>query len=92
MQEGVVYHDEVNDRFFLSVEGKESVIDYRKENGMLDICHTYVPEELRGHGIASQLVKKVLDYASEQDFRVKPTCPFVASFIQRHEEYNSLVA
>jgi predicted GNAT family acetyltransferase len=92
MQEGVVYHDEANDRFFLSVEGKESVIDYRKENGMLDIYHTYVPEELRGHGIASQLVKKVLDYASEQDYRVKPTCPFVASFIQRHEEYSSLVA
>lgn len=92
MEDGVIYHDEAKSRFFLTIEGSHSVVDYEKNGEVMDIYHTYVPEAFRGEGIASKLVQKALDYAYEHNYKVRPTCPFVASFIRRHEAYRSLVA
>lgn len=92
MEEGVIYHDEHNNCFYLTIDGQNSVIDYRKEGDVLDIYHTYVPTDFRGQGIASKLVQKALDHAYEHNYKVKPTCPFVATFIEHHEAYRSLVA
>ncbi len=57
----------------------------------LDYHHTFVPPALRGGGIASQLAEYALRYARDSAFKVRPTCPFVARYIQRHPEFQSLV-
>ncbi len=63
--------------FFTTSEGKKG-IDYK---------HTQVPESLSGRGIAGYLVKYILDDAEQKGLVVKPTCPYVKSYIDKHPEY-----
>lgn len=53
--------------------------------------HTIVPEEMEGKGIGSALVKHALEYARHEHLYVKPTCPFIRAYIDRHPEYKDLV-
>ena len=46
-----------------------------------------MPAELGGQGIASYLVKYILDDAAAKNLRVKPTCSYVKSYIDKHPEY-----
>ena len=78
-------------RFVADVGGKTAYITYRELDGrLLELDHTYVPREVRGGGIASQLTVRALEYARERGCRVVPSCPFVAAYIERHPEYRDL--
>ena len=65
--------------FFTTSTGEEG-IEYK---------HTLVPESLSGQGIAGYLVKTILDNAAARNLRVKPTCPYVKSYIDKHPEYQA---
>ena len=65
--------------FFTTSTGKEG-IEYK---------HTFVPESLSGRGIAGYLVKTILDIAAARNLRVKLTCPYVKSYIDKHPEYQA---
>lgn len=97
LEELKVRHDRSEGRFYISFdEYKDAVLDYeeRKGNGytVLDFRHTFVPEPLRKQGIASRIVKTGFEYARERNLKVEPTCPFVESFLDEHEEYAHLRA
>jgi len=53
--------------------------------------HTFVPESLEGRGLASALAKFALEYAKGKNLQVIVYCPFVATYLKRHPEYNFLV-
>jgi len=87
-----VEHDEKNHRFLVRVEGEEAVLAYSQEGTVLNFYRTFVPEHLRGQGIAEKIVKAGFDYAREKGFRVLPTCPYISqSFLKRYEEYRTLL-
>ena len=65
--------------FFTTSTGEEG-IEYK---------HTLVPESLSGRGISGYLVKTILDNAAAKNLRVKPTCPYVKSYIDKHPEYQA---
>ncbi len=77
-------------RFELTAEGKVAVVEYELEEGEIALLHTEVPPQLEGRGIGSELAKYVLDYAKQHDLKVKPYCPFIRSYIERHPEYKEL--
>ncbi len=52
--------------------------------------HTFVPKSLRGRGIAASLVRAALAYAEANSYKVVPTCSYVASYMNRHEEFSHL--
>lgn len=54
--------------------------------------HTLVPPELRGRGVAEKLVRAALAEARARGCRVVPQCSYVARFIERHAEYQDLLA
>lgn len=67
-------------------------IEYLKNNtGEIYLTHTEVPAKLKGQGIASQLVQKVLADIEAQGARLVPLCPFVAGYIHRHPEWKRIV-
>jgi len=66
-------------------------IDYRVRNGQFWLVHTEINESHEGSGAASFLVRKTLDALRERERMVVPTCPYVAGWIRRHEEYADLV-
>lgn len=54
--------------------------------------HTFTPPELRGRGIAGQLLAALIADAREQGFRIVPRCPYVADAFERHPEWADLLA
>jgi len=77
-------------RFELDVDGQIAFAVYRREGDALAITHTETPVSLRGKGVASALVRGLLDIARAQGMKVLPKCPFVAGFIDKHAEYADL--
>lgn len=87
-----IIHDENNHKFFCTVEGKEAYLRYiLKDNNTIDFRSTYVPDELRGRGLAALIVEKALSCAFEKKITVMPTCSYVHSFIKKNEKYKELI-
>jgi hypothetical protein len=88
-----IRHEAQSHRFVIDLEGATALLQYRElDAGTLDFCHTFVPVALRGGGIASQLTEHALRYARQRGYKVVPSCPFVAVYIERHPEYRDLLA
>jgi predicted GNAT family acetyltransferase/glutaredoxin len=65
---------------------------YRRRDGRISFTHTEVDESLEGKGFGSKLAAEALDDVRRQGLVVAPLCPFIARFIERHPEYEDLVA
>ena len=88
-----VQHDERARKYYALVDGRESVLEYSEaREGTLNYFHTYVPPELRGRGIADEIVRYALEDAERHGMKVIPSCWFVRVYIQRHTRYQPLVA
>jgi len=87
-----VIHDIEKQKFYMVVDGLESHLEYSSLSSVLNLNHTYVPNELRGKGIAGKIVKAALTYAEENNLKIIPSCSYVADYIQRHKEYEFLIA
>lgn len=86
-----VHNNEAAQRYETHVEGYVALIQYRLLPDAIVFTHTEVPPALEGQGIAGKLVQSVLDDARERALQVIPLCPFVASYIRRHPQYQALV-
>lgn len=88
-----VKHDEAAGKYYALVDGHESVCEYgRSGDGVLNFMHTYVPPELRGKGIADELVRQALEDVLARGLKVIPSCWFVRLYIDRHPKYQPLLA
>jgi predicted GNAT family acetyltransferase len=88
-----VKHDEKGGKYYALVDGRESVCDYHAAgNGTLNFSHTFVPPELRGRGIADELVRQALEDVLARGLKVIPSCWFVRRYIDRHPRYQALLA
>ncbi len=91
MADGIVEHDAVRHRFFVTRDGYEACLMYRLSGQELDLYHTYVPEVFRGHGMAEQLCRAAFEYAKAQRLTVIPSCSYISdAYLKRHQEYVSL--
>jgi len=61
------------------------------ENGVLSIDHTETREEFKGKGLASRLIKKSVDYARENNFKIVPGCSYAKAHFERHKEYEDVL-
>ena len=85
-------HDIPDNKFFAVVSGKEAYLRYLFINKTtMNMIKTYVPPELRGQGIAAVVVHAALEYAKEKGFKVVPTCSYVETYIEMHQEYKALL-
>lgn len=87
-----VRHDEASSRFIAEIDGHLAHADYTLDGTRMTFTHTFVPTELRGRGIAEQLVRPALVHARANNLRVVPACSYVATFIERHREFADLLA
>jgi predicted GNAT family acetyltransferase len=88
-----IRHEPAARRFAADIAGATAYITYRELAGrVLDFDHTFTPPSARGGGIASQLTAHALRYARDGGYKVIPSCPYVATYIERHPEYRDLLA
>lgn len=90
-------HDEDRQRYEAHLgEACVAVLYYEDEDAtgtvVRDMRSTIVSPDHANEGIGSVLVRFALDDAREAGLPVKPTCWFVAGWIQRHPEYADLLA
>ena len=79
-------------RFELAEGHGTAVASYRIEGDRISFTHTVVPEEMEGQGVGSRLVRAALDQVRERGLKVVPLCYFVKGYIERHPEYQDLLA
>ena len=89
--EVTVQHNAAASRFEARVGAHLAVAEYTSTDGRMVFTHTFVPPELRGLGLAEKLVRAGLELARAEGRRVVPQCSYVATFIQRHPEFQALL-
>ena len=52
----------------------------------MDIYRTFVPDELRGRGLAALLAAEALKFAAEQGYQVIASCTYIEGYIQRQQD------
>jgi len=58
----------------------------RKENGEMDIDHTYVNPVLRGQGVAGKMMEVVAEYFGKERLKTTATCSYANIWLKRHEK------
>lgn len=82
-------------KFFVGEDEEHPLaeITYRvPEDKQLVVEHTYVDDELRGEGVAGKLVEKVVNYARENEFKVRSECSYATSKLEKTPEYQDVLA
>ncbi|EMI71954.1 N-acetyltransferase [Leptospira noguchii] len=88
----IVIHSEEKSKFYAEMDGFESYLFYREEGNIWNLISTYVPSELRGKGLAADLVRTALDKARSLNKKIIPSCSYVVTFLSRNPTYNDLIA
>jgi predicted GNAT family acetyltransferase len=69
-----------------------AIVTYRRDGSVLWLNHAGVPPALGGRGLGRQLVDGVLQQIRDRGEQVVPVCSFIARHIERHPQYQDLVA
>ena len=89
-----IKHKESERRGMFYMENEKGIMSeltYSHENnGILLIDHTQTKPELEGQGLASQLVKKIVEYARENNYKIDPLCPFAEVKFDENKDYSDV--
>jgi len=79
-------------RYEIHVDGElAGFVEYRGQQ-TVDLVHTEVFDAFEGQGLAGILVSGALDDLRAKGVKVKATCPYVKRYIEKHAEYQDLLA
>lgn len=81
--------NEAKNRFELHIDGHMAYEVFERFPGGIAYLHTIVPDALGGRGVGDHLVRHILDYAAREGLKVRPDCPFVRAYIDKHPEYQA---
>jgi predicted GNAT family acetyltransferase len=81
-------------RYEARIDGElAGIAEYRASDKIVTFVHTQVMSEFEGKGVASGLVRAALDDVRAHGRKVRPVCPFVKGYIEKHsDEYGDLAA
>lgn len=65
---------------------------YQPQPDRLVVLHTEVGDAFEGQGVGSRLIGSMLDDIRRRGLSVTPLCAFTRAYIERHPEYDDLVA
>jgi predicted GNAT family acetyltransferase len=83
-----IHHDQAGHQFETTVDGHRAYLTYMDLGKQtLDIYRTFVPNELRGRGIAAALAEQALKYADRMGYSVIPSCSYVERYMERHQRH-----
>lgn len=80
-------------RYRTTIEGHTAEMTYSKAGAnRLIIDHTGVPDALRGKGAGQALVKRAVEDARAAGVKIIPLCPFAKAQIEKHPEWQDVLA
>ena len=88
-----VVHNPAESRYEIHVAGAVAgFTQYRDEGDVRDFVHTEIDDAYEGHGLGGQLARGALDAVRADGRKVIATCPFIKGWIEKHEDYQDLLA
>jgi uncharacterized protein len=87
-----VRDDPALSRFELDANSVTGIANYKLAGGVMTFTHTEVPPQARGGGIASQLMEGALEAVRARGLKIVPRCSFVRAYLEKHPEFNDLLA
>lgn len=88
-----VTRNDERQRFEATLDGEVAgYAEFKLGDGRIEFTHTIVEDAFEGRGVGSTLVSQALDQVRVEGLEVVATCPFVRSYIERHQEYADLLA
>ncbi len=76
------------DRFYTVTEhGTAELLYNLTDAGTMSIYHTFTPDEDRGQGIAERLATAAFEFAKGNNLKVRPDCPYIPHFLEKHREW-----
>ena len=83
-----IHHDQAGHQFEAIINGDRAYLAYMDLGKQtLDIYRTFVPNTLRGRGIAAALAQQALEYADDMGYTVIPSCSYVERYIERRQRH-----
>lgn len=77
-----VIHQPQQQRFIIVQPEGEALLAYRLTGDSIDFYSTYVPQSLRGQGLAERLVRAGLRWAKGEHLHISASCWYVARFLR----------
>ena len=84
--------NEAEKQFEIIIDAHTAFIEYTMKDNKIFLTHTEVPKALEGQGVGSVLVKKTLQHSKDHNMIVVPSCSFVANYINKHPEWQSILS
>lgn len=79
-----IHHDRAGHQFETTVDGHRAYLAYMDLGKQtLDIYRTFVPDALRGRGIAAVLAQHALEYAEREGYTVLASCSYVERYMEQ---------
>lgn len=75
-----IINDEQHHKFYCIIDGKECLVEYSIENNTIDFFHTYVPQELRGRGIARKIYDHISEWLKSKNLKIKTSCSYAEKY------------
>lgn len=79
-------------RFETEVDGHTAFITVEPMGEAMAFTHTIVPDAIGGRGVAGQLTRYALEYATQHKWQVVPLCSYTRAYIGKHPEFAHLAA
>jgi predicted GNAT family acetyltransferase len=68
------------------------VLTYQLTGSVIAYTHTKVDPAFEDHGVGSALARAAMDDARSRQRTVVPICPFLSGWLDKHPEYEKIVA
>ncbi len=80
-----IYNNTNENRYEIITDGHVSFAAYRLQGNQLSIDHVFVPEELRGQGMAAKIMEGVVADAKQRGLTIVPVCSYAQAYMQRQK-------
>ncbi|WP_392673083.1 GNAT family N-acetyltransferase [Streptomyces sp. LN785] len=78
-------------RYEILVDGERAGLTAFRDRGEQRVFyHTKIFDAFAGRGLAGQLVQQALTDVRAQGKRIVPVCPYVAKYLQKHDEFSDI--
>ncbi|MEU1526806.1 GNAT family N-acetyltransferase [Nocardia rhamnosiphila] len=65
--------------------------EYTERGGETVFTHTEIGSEFGGKGLGSRLAEFAISDTVDRGRRIRPECPFIRSYLEKHPQYNEHV-
>ncbi len=83
----VIHHNPLKRQFCWQQGEAQAVLEYRYVDTSgrysIDFYHTWVPDTLRGQGVAAELTQAALAWGRQTGLPLRASCSYVARFLSR---------